>query len=72
VGVAITMDRQERASDKGEDRRSGVQYVEQTLGLKVLSIATLADLMVFLDSSGDPVLAANRERVAAYRQRYGV
>ncbi len=72
VGVAITMDRQERASDQSADTRSGVQYVEQTLGLQVLSIATLADLMAFLDSASDPVLAANRERVAAYRQRYGV
>jgi orotate phosphoribosyltransferase len=72
VGVAITMDRQERAKDDPEDRRSGVQYVEQVLGLKVLSIATLADLMQFLATTGDPVLRANTERVAAYRQRYGV
>jgi orotate phosphoribosyltransferase len=72
VGVAITMDRQERAKDDPADRRSGVQYVEQVLGLKVLSIATLADLMQFLATTGDPVLRANTERVAAYRQRYGV
>jgi orotate phosphoribosyltransferase len=72
VGVAITMDRQERASDDLANRRSGVQYVEQELGLKVLSIATLADLMQFLDTAGDPVLAANRARVAAYRERYGI
>ena len=72
VGVAITMDRQERASDSSEDRRSGVQYVEQSLGLKVLSIATLADLMQFLATTGDPLLAANTARVAAYRQRYGI
>jgi len=70
VGVAITMDRQERASDDPADSRSGVQYVEQTLGLRVLAIATLADLMQFL--AKDPALAANRDRVAAYRQRYGV
>ena len=70
VGVAITMDRQERASDDPADSRSGVQYVEQTLGLRVLAIATLADLMQFL--AHDPALAANRDRVAAYRQRYGV
>jgi orotate phosphoribosyltransferase len=72
VGVAITMDRQERAKDDPADRRSGVQYVEQVLGLKVLSIATLADLMQFLATTGDPVLRANTERVAAYRERYGV
>jgi orotate phosphoribosyltransferase len=72
VGVAITMDRQERARDEGDDRRSGVQYVEQTLGLRVVSIATLADLMQFLAAADDSQLKANTERVAAYRQRYGV
>ena len=72
VGVAITMDRQERASDTSADRRSGVQYVEQDLGLKVVSIATLADLMQFLAATEDPALRANTERVAAYRARYGV
>jgi orotate phosphoribosyltransferase len=72
VGVAITMDRQERASNDVAQPRSGVQYVEQELGLAVLSIATLADLMEFLALTGDATLAANRERVAAYRERYGV
>jgi len=72
VGVAITMDRQERARDEGEDRRSGVQYVEQSLGLKVIAIATLADLMQLLATTGDPALAANAAAVAAYRARYGI
>ena len=72
VGVAITMDRQERARDEGEDRRSGVQYVERTLGLRVLSIATLSDLMQFLATTGDERLAANREKLVAYRARYGI
>lgn len=72
VGVAITMDRQERARDDASDNRSGVQYVEQELGLRVLSIATLADLMQFLAATDDPALKANTERVEAYRDRYGV
>jgi orotate phosphoribosyltransferase len=72
VGVAITMDRQERAKDEGADRRSGVQYVEQDLGLRVVAIATLADLMQFLAATDDPALQANAERVVAYRARYGV
>ncbi|MBN8488336.1 MAG: orotate phosphoribosyltransferase [Burkholderiales bacterium] len=72
VGVAITMDRQERAKDDPAHRRSGVQYVEQELGLRVVSIATLADLMAFLQTTGDPALAANLDRVAAYRARYGI
>ncbi len=72
VGVAITMDRQERARDDGDDRRSGVQYVEQSLGLKVVSVATLADLMQLLATTGDPALSANATAVAAYRARYGI
>ena len=72
VGVAITMDRQERAADNADDRRSGVQYVEQTLGLRVLAIATLADLMQFLATTGDARLAANAANVAAYRAQYGI
>jgi orotate phosphoribosyltransferase len=72
VGVAITMDRQERARDDGDDRRSGVQYVERTLGMRVLAIATLADLMQFLATTNDPRLASNIEKVAAYRARYGI
>jgi orotate phosphoribosyltransferase len=72
VGVAITMDRQERASDDPAHTRSGVQYVEQELGLRVLSIATLSDLMEFLSGSRDASLLNNAQRVAAYRQRYGV
>ena len=72
VGVAITMDRQERARDDGTDRRSGVQYVEQTLGLRVVSIATLADLMALLATTGDAALAAHASAIAAYRARYGI
>jgi orotate phosphoribosyltransferase len=72
VGVAIMMDRQERARDVGEDRRSGVQYVEQSLGLKVISVATLADLMQLLATTGDPALSASATAVAAYRARYGI
>jgi orotate phosphoribosyltransferase len=72
VGVAITMDRQERARDDGEDRSSGVQYVERTLGMRVLSVATLADLMQFLATTKDERLSSNIDRVAAYRARYGI
>jgi hypothetical protein len=38
----------------------------------VFAIATLADLMQLLATTGDPALAANAAAVAAYRARYGV
>jgi orotate phosphoribosyltransferase len=40
-GVVIALDRQER----GRDERSAIQEVEETLGIKVTSIVTLADLL---------------------------
>jgi orotate phosphoribosyltransferase len=71
--VAIALDRQERASDGGSDAaRSAVQFVERELGLKVAAIASLADLLQYLQSQLDPALAAHLAPVAAYRQRYGI
>ena len=71
--VAIALDRQEKATDDGRDAAwSAVQFVEQKLGLKVAAIATLADLLQYLQSNLDPALAAHLAPVAGYRQRYGV
>ena len=71
--VAIALDRQEKATDGGRDAPwSAVQFVERELGLKVAAIATLNDLLHYLQSGGDPTLAAHVERVAEYRSRYGV
>jgi orotate phosphoribosyltransferase len=72
--VVIALDRQERATDaQGHDAAwSAVQFVEGELGLKVAAIATLADLLRYLQSNLDPALAAHHARVAGYRQRYGV
>ena len=51
---------------------SAVQYVRDKLGLAVINIASLADLMAFLDHAADPALAQFKAPVAAYRERYGV
>lgn len=72
VAVAIAMDRQERARDDSADTRSGVQFVLQELGLEVIAVATLADLLQYLRSAGNPTLGVHVERVIDYRQRYGV
>ena len=72
--VAIALDRQEKATENGHDvDHSAVQYVRRQLGLQVAAIATLADLLRYLQvqgSGGD--MAEHHERVLAYRQRYGV
>ena len=74
AGVAIALDRQERATadDGAESALSAVQYVQRELALPVAAIATLEDLLGYLASNRDASLAAHHERVLAYRQRYGV
>lgn len=73
AGVAIALDRQEKAVEGGVDTPwSAVQHVRSALGLPVLAIATLADLLAFLRVSDDPGLRAHLAPVQAYRDRYGV
>ena len=70
-GVAIALDRQEKAAEAGVDSPlSAVQQVQQRYGLPVVAVAGLADLLAYLD--GTPALAAHRPAVLAYRERYGV
>ena len=72
-GVAIALDRQERAAVDGTELGgSAVQYVTSQLGLGVASIATLRDLLQYLHSNQDPALRAHAAPVQAYRDRYGV
>ncbi|HEY2255189.1 MAG TPA: orotate phosphoribosyltransferase [Variovorax sp.] len=70
--VAIALDRQEKATEDGVDvDHSAVQYVRNQLGLAVISIATLDDLLQYLSGRADKDLDGHRERVLAYRARYG-
>ena len=71
--VAIALDRQEKATENGQDvEHSAVQYVRSQLGLQVCAVARLTDLLQYLESHTGDGLAAHHERVLAYRQRYGV
>jgi orotate phosphoribosyltransferase len=71
--VAIALDRQEKATENGQDvSYSAVQYVRERLGLEVCAIARLADLLQYLRNQAGGELAAHYENVLAYRQRYGV
>jgi orotate phosphoribosyltransferase len=72
VAVLIALDRMERGgTDDNLSRHSAVMDLERDLGLPVIAIATLADLMEFLNSDADLPLAAHAEAVARYRERYG-
>ena len=66
AGVAIAIDRQER----GLGELSAVQEVEKDSGMPVIKIATLADLIAFLDGAAD--LAEHKPAVQAYQSQYGV
>jgi len=73
VGVAISMDRQEKATENGRDvSHSGVQFVERQLGLQVCAIARLADLLQYLGKNAGGELGQHHGKVLAYRQTYGV
>ncbi len=73
VAVLIALDRMERGGT--DDNLSGSSAVEdftRSQGLPVFAIATLADLLQYLDSCADAALSVHRAAVAAYRQRYGI
>jgi orotate phosphoribosyltransferase len=65
-GVVIALDRQER----GRDQRSAIQEVEESLGITVTSIVTLAQLLEYLQNT--PGHAEDAARITAYREQYGV
>ncbi len=72
-GVAIALDRQEKAAEGGQEQPwSAVQYVRDQLRLEVVAIAALHDLLHYLATTRDPALAEHTARVSAYRDRYGV
>jgi orotate phosphoribosyltransferase len=71
VGIALALDREEKAKENGVDMAySAVQFAKAQLGLTVCVVARLSDLLDFLRT--DTRLAADFERVSAYRAHYGV
>ena len=77
AAVAVALDRQEKATENGQDvPYSAVQYVRQHLGMQVCAIATLDDLLGYLSDQAQaatlPDMPTYRDQVLAYRERYGV
>ena len=77
--VAIALDRQEMATEVKADGTtqdvpySAVQYVREQVGLQVCAIATLDDLLAYLENQGGSgELAKHLQNVQTYRARYGV
>ena len=82
TAVPIALDRQEKATENGQDvPYSAVQYVQNQLGLQVCAIARLKDLLHYLaapatgsaaPAAGTLDLQLHYQTVLAYRERYGV
>ncbi len=66
AAVAVSIDRMER----GTGELSAVQEVTKQYGIPVIPIASLDDLMGFLEHT--PELRQNIHAITAYRQLYGV
>lgn len=70
--VLIALDRKEKsgtATDIGAE--SAVQHVQKDFGIPVVSIASLDDLLGFLESSKDESLNQYKQAIEAYRAKYG-
>jgi orotate phosphoribosyltransferase len=65
AGLVIALDRMER----GRGEISAVREVEETYGIPVMPVATLADLIAYLADT--PELGASLAAVQAYRDAYG-
>jgi orotate phosphoribosyltransferase len=68
AGIVIALDRQERVQD--DAALSAAQTVATEHGIPVIAVATLSDLLSFTEHSTH--LSTDRDRLLAYRARYGV
>ncbi|MDF0749934.1 orotate phosphoribosyltransferase [Marinobacter sp. 71-i] len=66
AGVLIALDRQER----GAGELSAIQEVKEEFGIPVVSIIRLEQVLDYLQAS--PGFEKHAEKVAAYRDKYGV
>jgi orotate phosphoribosyltransferase len=74
AAVLIALDRMERGGDAVQvSGSSAVQQVRERFGLPVYAIATLENLLEFLENSQqrEQSHAAHRIRIADYRRRFG-
>ena len=66
AGVLTALDREER----GQGALSATEELRAEFGIPTIAIARLSDLLAY--ASGKPELAEHRDRLAAYRARYGI
>lgn len=66
AALLVALDRRERA----DGERSAIQTLEAEYGIPTVAVATLDDLLEYLEERGDR--EADLERIKAYRAEYGV
>ncbi|GLQ92022.1 orotate phosphoribosyltransferase [Dyella acidisoli] len=66
AGVLIALDRQER----GQGELSAAQEVQRDYGIPVVAITSFRDVLTYAGERSD--LAAEHQRMLAYREQYGV
>lgn len=66
AGILIALDREER----GRGEHSPVQEIESEYGVRVIAIARLSDLFVFMRRR--PELADHLPKIEQYREAYGI
>ena len=71
-GVVIALDRMElgQQTERNENELSAAQEVERNYGIPVVAIATLNDLLGYLQAN--PAMVQNLQAVQSYRDRYGI
>ena len=69
TAIAIALDREEVIDAGATPRQSAAQAVAAEHGIPVIAIATLTDLLAFAGENAE--LVAQRERLVAYRDRFG-
>lgn len=73
IGCTIAFDRQERGK---ESDLSAVQEFQKNYGIPVYAVATLSNLVLFLQKtpaeSGDDSIGEMLEKILAYQKQYGV
>ena len=71
-GVVIALDRMElgQQTERNEDELSATQEVQRNYGIPVVAIATLDDLLGYLQDN--PAMVQNLQAVQSYRDRYGI
>jgi orotate phosphoribosyltransferase len=69
AAIAIALDREEVIDTDAPVRRSAAQAVAAEHDIPVIAIATLTDLLAFTGENAE--LVAERERLLAYRARFG-